>query len=95
MLPYATSGDLVRIGVPAGLDVRGLQKLSLIALAEPGVWPRQIVSASGQATVDATLRQARSATQSELAREAIANPTNNRRKPAKRRQKSAWIQEVI
>ena len=74
------ANGLQKIGLPAGLNVHGLRKLSLTALAEAGCSAHQIAAVSGHTTLDMIELYTRSVNQQKLAREAFDRLENVGRK---------------
>jgi integrase len=89
MLSNTMSREVGRIGLPEGLNVHGLRKLSLTALAEAGCSPHQIAAVSGHSTLEMIELYTRSVNQALLAREAFAALTKPKRKTAERWKKTA------
>ena len=74
------ANGLLKIGLPPGLNVHGLRKLSLTALAEAGCSVHEIAAVSGHMTLDMIELYTRSVNQQRLAREAFERLENAERK---------------
>jgi integrase len=83
------ANGLLKIGLPAGLNVHGLRKLSLTALAEAGCSAHQIAAVSGHTTLDMIELYTRTVNQQKLAREAFEHLENAGRKRDEVRKKQA------
>jgi integrase len=88
-LSKTLANGLLKVGLPPGLNVHGLRKLSLTALAEAGCSAHQIAAVSGHTTLDMIELYTRSVNQQKLAREAFERLENAMLTNAPPRKKTA------
>jgi integrase len=86
------ANGLLKIGLRPGLNVHGLRKLSLTALAEAGCSAHQIAAVSGHTTLDMIELYTRSVNQQKLAREAFERLESSMLTNAPPRKKTALNQ---